>query len=162
MLIVDCTPAEPDSKVSSVVAWGKYWISTMTQSNLLLCLINHDRHSAINAHWVLLGWCCQINHGLPPSSPLPPWIPHFPLTLLPWQQSPDSGTLNQDTWVLLISHVESLRYFPLPLLHGSWVLPPPSDFGLFPSENVVCHSREWHLVLGVQWWPSKSASGSTL
>lgn len=60
-------------------------------------------------------WLIQINHGLPQRS----WLPDFPLTLLPWQQSPDGGTLNWDTWVLLISHVESLGYFPSPI---TWLL----------------------------------------
>lgn len=103
-LIVDCVPTEPDCKVSSVVAGGNCWMSIMTQSSLC-CLVNHDCHSVKKAGRMI---------SLDVSKPITA-SPDFPLTLFPWQQSPGSGTLNQDTWVLLISHVESLRYFPSPL-----------------------------------------------
>lgn len=103
VLIVDCMPAEPGSEVSSVVAGGNYWMSIMTQSSLR-SLMNRDCHSVINTGWVLLVDVAK------PMMPPPHccWLPDFPLTLLPWQQSPGNGTLNRDTWVLLISHVESL------------------------------------------------------
>lgn len=48
MLIVDCVPAEPDHKVSSVVAGRNYWMSIMSHSSLR-SLMNHDCHSIINA-----------------------------------------------------------------------------------------------------------------
>lgn len=144
--------AEPDHEVSSVVVGGNYWMSIMTQSSLS----NEPWLSQCYKCWSsAFGWCCQTNHGLPQCC----WLPDFPLTLLPWQQSPDSGRLNQDTWVPLISHVESLGYFPSPLF--LW-LPPSPGFGLSSFGTLVGHSGEGRPVWRVQRWPSKSASGSTL
>lgn len=103
-------------------------------------------HSTINAHR------CFWHDAMKSigASPGAPRLPDCSLTQLPWQQSPDSSSLNQDTWVLLISNVEWNA--ALPLLNGSWLLPPLllvlvcPQFGPWP----VTAGR------GTLWWPSKS------
>ena len=79
-----------------------------------------------------------------------------------WPCCPDNSPLvvvqqNWDTWVLLISHVESLVYLPPPPIHA-----PPSGFGLSPFGTLIGRGGEGRSVWRVQWWPSKSASGSAL
>lgn len=101
-------PAGPGSEVSGVAAGENYWMPIMSQFSL------HTNELCLPQHYKIglgaLGWSCQANDGHPHCC----LLPDFPLTPSPWQQSLGNGTLNRDTWVLIISHVESLWYFPSP------------------------------------------------